>query len=303
MGLLLLAVCSCQKPEEMPGPLGLPALRVKARPSGEEVALGKKLFFDTRLSGDNSISCASCHNPEQGFADGRRVSVGVGGMRGRRNSPTVLNAAYGRVQFWDGRAGSLEEQAAGPIGNDLEMNHKPELLLAKLRADPAYGADFTMKKLVGAIASYERTLLSGNSAFDRYQYGGDKTALTDIAVHGLAVFKTHCASCHTIGPRDALFTDQKFHNVGVGVDSSGELTDMGRGRGEFKTPTLRNVARTAPYMHNGSLKSLRQVIEFYVGGGNSNPYLDPLIKPLELTNQDREGLLAFLESLNGDLPQ
>jgi cytochrome c peroxidase len=211
-----------------------------------------------------------------------------------------LNAAYWRVQFWDGRAGSLEEQAAGPMGNELEMNHKPELLMARLAADPEYGPmKLTLEKVLFAIASYERTLLSGNSAFDRYTYGGDRGALSSEAVEGFKIFGQHCVTCHTIGPKDALFTDEQFHNIGVGVNSEGVLVDQGRGKGEFRTPSLRNVARTAPYMHDGSLKTLKQVVDFYVGGGNSNDHLDPQIRPLELSGRERDALVAFLESLNG----
>lgn len=307
-GLLLVLVCSCQKPELLPGPLGLPPLKVDRKPTAEQIALGKRLFFDTKLSGDNTISCSSCHNPETGFADPRKVSLGVGGKAGKRNAPTVLNAAYWSKQFWDGRASSLEEQAAGPISNDLEMSHTPDKLLAKLNADPDYvkafgGGTIKMSQVVEAIAAYERTLLSGNSPADRFLYGGDKSALSDAAAHGLKIFGRHCVSCHSIKEDYGLFTDQLFHNVGVGVNAEGELTDLGRGRGEFRTPSLRNVARTAPYMHDGSLKTLRQVVDFYIGGGNSNPHLDPLIKPLDLSAEDRDGLIAFLESLNGDLPK
>jgi cytochrome c peroxidase len=301
VALVALTLCSCkQTVVEVPGPLGLPPLRVERIATADEIALGKKLFFDTKLSLDKTISCASCHNPETGFADARKVSVGVGGKTGKRNAPTVLNAAYWRVQFWDGRAGSLEEQAAGPMGNELEMNHKPELLMARLAADPEYGPmKLTLEKVLFAIASYERTLLSGNSAFDRYTYGGDRGALSSEAVEGFKIFGQHCVTCHTIGPKDALFTDEQFHNIGVGVNSEGVLVDQGRGKGEFRTPSLRNVARTAPYMHDGSLKTLKQVVDFYVGGGNSNDHLDPQIRPLELSGRERDALVAFLESLNG----
>jgi cytochrome c peroxidase len=301
-------LCGCQKPEQVPGPLGLPPLMVDRKASPELVALGKLLFFDPKLSVDGKISCSSCHNPETGFADARKVSQGVAGRAGKRNAPTVLNAAYWKRQFWDGRAGSLEEQAAGPISNELEMNHTPEALLARLNADSTYvkafgGGTIRMKQVLEAIAAYERTLLSGNSPADRYMYGGDKSALSDTALHGLKIFGRHCVACHSINNNYGLYTDQLFHNVGVGVNSEGELTDLGRGRGEFRTPSLRNVARTAPYMHDGSLKTLREVVDFYIGGGNSNPHLDPLIRPLDLSNEDRDGLIAFLEALNGDLPK
>jgi cytochrome c peroxidase len=298
----------CEKPVEVTSPLGLPPLVVKRVASAAEIAVGKKLFFDPKLSRDGTISCASCHDPAHGFADGRKVSVGVGGKLGKRNAPTVLNAAFASVQFWDGRAATLEEQAAGPITNELEMDHMPQLLLEKLNADAEYvkafgGGRIGMQQVLDAIASYERTLLSGNSAFDRYQYGGDKGALSAEAQHGLALFRQHCASCHMIGTKAALFSDGKFHNLGVGMNAEGELKDQGRGNGEFRTPSLRNVARTAPYMHDGSLKTLDQVVAFYVGGGNSNPHLDPLIRPIELSGVDRASLVAFMESLNGEMPQ
>jgi len=306
--IALVVLCGCRAPEQIPGPLGLPPLTVPRKPSPELVAVGKKLFFDPMLSVDGKISCASCHNPDTGFADARKVSLGVADRAGKRNAPTVLNAAYWKRQFWDGRAGSLEEQAAGPISNELEMNHKPEALLARLNADSSYkqafgGGTIRMNQVLEAIAAYERTLLSGNSPADRYMYGGDKSALSDSAILGLKIFGRHCVNCHSINNNHGLYTDQLFHNVGVGVNSEGELTDLGRGRGEFRTPSLRNVARTAPYMHDGSLKTLREVVDFYIGGGNSNQYLDPLIRPLDLSNEDRDGLIAFLEALNGELPK
>lgn len=308
ISVVALLLSGCSKSELIPSPLGLPPLKVSRRPSEAQIALGRKLFFETRLSLDNTISCASCHNPDTGFADPRKVSVGVGGKPGRRNAPTVLNAAFWDRQFWDGRAASLEEQAAGPMGNEIEMNHQPEQILAKLNADPAYvkafgGGRISMEQLLDAIAAYERTLLSGNSPADRYLYAGDKSALSEDGVEGLRVFKRHCVSCHTFGEKHGLFTDQQFHNIGIGVNPEGELLDQGRGQGTFRTPSLRNVARTAPYMHDGSLKTLREVVDYYIGGGNSNPHLDRLIKPFELTSKERTGLIAFLEALNGDLPK
>jgi len=165
------------------------------------------------------------------------------------------------------------------------------------------GGRIVMEQLLDAIAAYERTLLSGNSPADRYLYGGDQSALSLEAIEGLKVFGRHCVSCHTFGEKHGLFTDQQFHNIGIGVNAEGELVDQGHGRGEFRTPSLRNVARTAPYMHDGSLKTLREVIDYYIGGGNSNAHLDPRIKPIELSAKERAGLIAFLEALNGDLPK
>lgn len=310
---------------EIKAPLGLPPAPIPAdnRPTANSVALGRRLFFETKLSVDNTLSCASCHQPSLNFSDGQTVAVGVGKQLGLRNSPTVLNAAYSLALFWDGRAGSLEQQAGDPIANPKEMNMSHDVCAEKLNADQKYRDEFakvfgpgviTMDKVKKAIAGFERTLLSGNSPFDRYQYGGEKAALNPAAARGLAVFtdpkRGNCATCHTIGVTFALFTDGQFHNLGAGMNSGGELTDLGRyvqtkseaDRGAFRTPSLRNVARTAPYMHDGSLKTLKDVIDFYVGGGNSNLQLDRQIKPLKLSARDGRDLVEFLEALTGELP-
>jgi cytochrome c peroxidase len=307
-------------------PLGLPPVPIPADnpPTAATIALGRKLFYDPRLSKDNTLSCASCHNPNIGFTDGRRIARGVGGMLGIRNAPTLLNAAYSPFQFWDGRAATLEGQSADPIDNPVEMNQTHDVSVSKIDADPAYRAQFTqafgpgkvtLKKIQKSLASFERTLLSGNSAFDRYEYGGDKQALTPAAVRGLAVFtdpsRGNCAVCHTINKDYALFTDGKFHNTGAGVNGEGDFTDLGRfkqtqvaaERGGFKTPTLRNAALTAPYMHDGSLNTLQDVIAFYAGGGNSNRYLDKEMKTIKLSGRDRADLLEFLQSLTGEMPK
>lgn len=314
------------KPIEVRAPLGLPPVPVsKDNPvTAETVALGRKLFYDPKLSAGDKLSCASCHNPLLGFSDGRRVSVGVDGHTGQRNAPTVVNAVYNRLQFWDGRAKDLEDQAAGPIANPIEMNQKHDVCASRVDSDPAYKAAFdrafgpgpvTMDKIQKAIGAFERTIVSGNSAFDRYFYGGDKTALSPAAVRGLEIFrdpqKGNCAVCHTIGEKYATFTDGQFHNIGIAVASAGTLVDEGRyketkqeaDRGRFRTPTLRNIALTAPYMHNGGFRTLRSVVDFYAGGGNSNPWLDKEMKPLSLTRQEREDLVAFLESLTGEMPR
>jgi cytochrome c peroxidase len=328
-----LATVSCGRKDERPigaavpikAPLGLPAVPIPPdNPvTVETVALGRKLFYDRKLSATDSVSCASCHNPLLGFSDGRKVSAGVEGKTGKRNAPTVVNAAYGTIQFWDGRAADLEEQAAGPIANPVEMNQTHDVCVSKLNSDAAYTAQFakafgpgpiTMGKIQKALASFERTVISGNSAFDRYQYGGDHSALGSAAIRGMAIFtdkaKGNCVTCHTIDLKYALFTDSKFHNLGVGVDSEGELVDLGRfeqtgaeaDKGAFKTPTLRNIAKSAPYMHDGSLKTLREVVDFYAGGGNSNPHLDKDMKSLNLTRAERDDLVTFLESLTGEMP-
>lgn len=307
-------------------PLGLPPVPIPADnpPTVATIALGRRLFYDPRLSKDNTLSCASCHNPNIGFTDGRRIAQGVGGMLGVRNAPTLLNAAYSPFQFWDGRAATLEEQSADPIANPVEMNQTHDVSVSKIDADPAYRAEFaqafgpgtvTLRKIQKSLASFERTLLSGNSAFDRYEYGGDRQALTPSAIRGLAVFtdprRGNCAVCHTINKNYALFTDGKFHNTGAGINGEGEFTDVGRfsqtkieaDKGEFKTPTLRNAAVTGPYMHDGSLKTLKDVIAFYAGEGNSNPYLDKEMKSIRLSGQDRADLLEFLQSLTGEMPK
>jgi cytochrome c peroxidase len=309
----------------IPVPLGLPPVPIPTDnpPTVDTIALGRRLFFDTKLSSDNTVSCATCHNPATGFAGRTRFSFGVGGQTGKRNAPTVLNSAYYVRQFWDGRAGSLEEQAIGPISDAHEMNRPNGLCAAALQADPTYESEFqkafgkgpiTMDKVQKAVASFERTMLSGDSPFDRYAYGGDPKAISPAAIRGLEVFKNpqkgNCAACHTLDNKYALFTDGKFHNIGVGVGPDGELIDLGRydvtkseaDKGAFKTPSLRNIAKTGPYMHDGSEKTLKEVVDFYIGGGNSNPHLDDKIKALTLTAQERADLIAFLESLNGNTP-
>lgn len=306
-------------------PLGLPPVPIPPDnpPTAETIALGRHLFYDQRLSKDNTLACASCHNPKFDFTDGLQFSKGVGGKLGVRNAPTILNVAYQPFQFWDGRALNLEQQAATPMADPIEMNQSHEVSVSKLKRDPALRAmfrtafgseDITLSRIEKALASFERTILAGNSAFDRFQYGGDKNALTPEQVRGLAVFinpvKGNCATCHTLNPQYALFTDGKFHNLGEGVGEDGiSFKDPGRyhqtsivsDQGAFKTPTLRNIANTAPYMHDGSLKTLRAVVDFYAGGGNSNPYLDKEIKSIHLTGQDRADLVAFLNSLTGEI--
>jgi cytochrome c peroxidase len=306
-------------------PLGLPvppdASQVML--TRELVSLGRELFHETRLSSDGTVSCASCHQSEAWFMDGRRVAVGVQGAQGIRNTPSVLNAVYFPAQFWDGRALGLEEQATGPIANPREMNLPHDVAVARLADDPAYRRRFaeafgpgriTLHRVVQAIAAFERTLLSANSPFDRFYFQGEKAALDEAARRGLSIFvdpaRGNCTVCHTIGAQHALLTDGLFHNLGVGMDAEGELTDLGRfhhtgverDRGAFRTPSLRHVAQTPPYMHDGSLRTLREVVDFYVGGGNSNPQLDPEIRPLSLTRQERDDLVAFLISLTGELP-
>ena len=280
-----------------------------------KVELGRRLFFDAQLSRDSTVSCSSCHEPERSFSDGRTVARGIDDKEGTRNVPALINRVYGRSFFWDGRAHSLEEQALLPMVNPDEMGNTHEEILRRLGASGSYrrqfvgafGADeITEERVAQAIASFVRTLVSGNSPFDRFEHLGDTAALSESARRGLALFRgrARCALCHTGG----LFTDERFHNTGV-TWRDGELLDSGRfvitgknaHRGAFKTPTLRDVARTGPYMHDGSLATLEEVVDFYDRGGNINPYQDPDIQPLDLTLQEKESLLAFLRSLSGEM--
>ncbi|MBK8376963.1 MAG: c-type cytochrome [Nitrospira sp.] len=277
-----------------------------------KIELGKQLYFDGRLSKNNAISCAFCHNPGTGFADPRQTSIGVGGGVGGRQSPTVYNTGLNHVQFWDGRARSLEEQAIGPIHNPVEMAETHEHVVAKLGKIKGYqqqfravfGTDVNLQGIAEAIAAYERTVLSTNSAFDKYVLGEQK-AMDEAAVRGLALFKgkARCILCHN-GPN---FTDNQFHNLGV--PQVGPMKeDLGRfavsraekDRGAFKTPTLRSITETAPYMHDGAFKTLEEVVEFMDQGGGSNPNLSPLVKPLNLTAEEKSDLVAFLKALAGE---
>ncbi len=313
------------QPVQISAPLGLPPVPVPADnpPTAETIALGHRLYYDPILSADNTVACASCHDPQYGFADPHPTSEGVQKKHGARNSPTVLNAAYFDVQFWDGRAPTLEKQAEGPVQNPVEMAHTLDGVEAKLMADPSYREQFekafgpgpiTYEMVEKSIATFERTVIAGNSPFDRWYFGHDEKAMSESAKRGFQVFrdpkKGNCTACHEVGADYALFTDNKFHNIGVGADR-GNISDPGRyevtkieaDRGAFKTPTLRNIALTAPYMHDGSLKTLKDVVDFYVGGGNSNPHLDKNIRALDfLTGAERADLVAFLESLTGEIP-
>jgi cytochrome c peroxidase len=283
---------------------------VNNRTTVEKVELGRLLYFDKRLSKDGTISCASCHHPKLGFSDGQRFSAGIGGQLGNRNSPTVYNTAYNNEQFWDGRAKSLEEQALGPITNPIEMGHSvPELLkvIKVIKEIPEYVSRFekafgqpeiTEWEVQRALAAFERTILTGDAPYDRYKAGAEDE-LSPEAVRGLAVLegKGRCLVCH-LGPN---FSDNQFHNLGVGTEA--EEPDIGRMAltkretdwGKFKTPTLRNVAVTDPYMHDGSVKTLEEVVELYDRGGIANKNLDPLMQPLGLTAQEKADLVAFMK--------
>jgi len=314
------------KPVQIKTPLGLPPVPIPADnpPTEETIALGRRLYYDPQLSVDGTISCASCHAPEFAFSDNQSFSKGVGGKLGGRKAPTVINSAYSPLQFWDGRAASLEEQAKGPMANPVEMAHSLDGVVKRLQATTnypqlfknAWGTDqITIDMVAKSIASFERTIVAGNSPFDRFFYGHDSKALTPADQRGLKIFTGkklgNCEVCHTIGKNYALFTDGKFHNLGIGADTRGNLSDLGRynetkvetDRGCFKTPSLRNLANRGPYMHDGTFRTVKDAFAHYIGGGNWNPYLDKEIHSLDtLTFDERDDLLQFLDSLNGKLP-
>ncbi len=282
----------------------------------EKVELGKLLFFDTRLSANETIACASCHMPALAFTDGQPVSTGIHRQQGGRSAPTAINRVFSTAQFWDGRADTLEAQSVGPFASPVEHgfpNH--DALVAKVNTiagyhplfERAFGPTPITVDLIGkAIASFQRTLLSGNSPYDRFSQADEEGALSDDAQNGFRVFlgKGQCLRCHF----GFNFTDEQFHNLGVGWEEKQDDRDVGRyavtkdpkDRGAFKTPTLREIARTAPYMHDGRLATLRQVIDFYDQGGTPNPHLDQAIKPLSLTEKEKEDLVEFLYALNGE---
>lgn len=289
-------------------PHGLKRLRIPSdnQLTAAKVELGKQLFFDKRLSRDNTVSCASCHDPEKGWSNGARFATGIRGQMGGRSAPTIINAAYFYFQFWDGRAKQVEGQALGPIQNPIEMDLTLDEVVAKLKKiegyrtqfEKAFGGEVTADGIAKAIGSFERTVLSGNAPYDQHK-SGNEDALSAAAKRGMDVFfnRAHCSACHA-GPN---FSDGGFHNLGVGLDA--DKPDLGRfaetklegDRGSFKTPTLREIARTAPYMHDGSLATLEDVIDFYDKGGQPNPQLDEEMFPLKLTAQEKADLVVFLK--------
>jgi cytochrome c peroxidase len=315
-GLAVGAVAEWEDTVEYPYPVptGLkkPAVPADNPVTDAKVELGKALYFDARLSADHTVSCATCHDPKKGWTDQAPVSTGIRGQKGDRSAPSVLNSAYYDKQFWDGRAPSLEEQAKGPIQNPIEMGNTHDAAVATLKAIPGYAPLFekafgspeiTIDRVAQAIASFERTVLTGNAPYDRFE-AGDKKALSASAQRGLKLFfgKANCSVCHT----GFNFSNSDFHNIGVGMQT--ENPDLGREketkdiahRGAFKTPTLRNLADTAPYMHDGSEKTLESVVAYYNKGGFANPHLDKQMKPLNLTKKEQKDLVSFLRSLNGD---
>lgn len=275
-------------------PLGLDAYipTPESNPITREMAaLGKRLFFDTALSRDRTVSCATCHQPEYAYADPHPRAIGLGGRKGPRRTPTIINRGYGKSFFWDGRAATLEDQVLGPIQNPDEMGMTIEAVLERT-------PNLTRESLSRALATYVRTILAGNSRYDRYLQG-DKSALTPQQVAGLKLFrgKANCVACH-VGQN---LTDERFHNTGAGTAPDvgrHTITHREEDRAAFKTPTLRQIAVRAPYMHDGSLRTLDEVIDFY-DKGEAKPGIDPEIRPLHLTPDEKTALKAFLQSLNG----
>ena len=318
LGLLTCQVCFtanglfselalASKPDAQQVPSGLERLKV---PSNNELTeakaeLGKQLFFEKRLSSDNTVSCATCHDPEKGWSNDAAYATGLRVQVGGRSAPTIINAAYHPLQLWDGRAVGLEGQALGPIENPIEMNLSIEDAVATLNEIPGYkkqfkrvfGSKVTAEAMAQALASFERTVLSGDAPFDRFK-AGDKTALSTSSQRGMDLFfnKAKCSSCHKGGS----FSDFAFHNLGVGINQENpdlgrfEVTKLEGDRGSFKTPTLREIHRTAPYMHDGSLITLKEVVEFYNKGGVPNPQLDEEMKPLKLSPEEVNDIVTFM---------
>ena len=273
--------------------------------SPEAAALGKRLFQDRVLSQDQSISCQDCHRPELAFTDGKRTALGIKGHVGPRNTPSIVNRALGKTQFWDGRAASLAEQALGPIAAPGEMNLSPVEAADRLKRDSSYrtafleafGADPTPALLARALAAYQGTVFSIDAPFDRY-LAGDEQALSPLAQQGMKLFggKARCGECHS-GPN---FTDELFHCLGLPGDAGrGAVTGHEKSVGEFKTPSLREVALTAPYMHDGSVATLAETVEVYDRGGTPHPNLSPKMTKLGLSADEKKAIVAFMQALSG----
>jgi cytochrome c peroxidase len=336
--ILLAALPAIAQEVALPVPEGVlpPEIPADNPVTQAKIELGTLLYFDKRLSSDDTIACATCHDPRTGFAEPKPVSEGVGHAKGVRNAPTVLNAAFLREQFWDGRAPTLEAQAVLPIINPVEMAMKDhpavELKFHDLKEysplfEKAFGdGAITITRIGQAIASFERTVISLDAPIDRF-LAGDQSAISDSAKRGWELYngKARCNSCHAHTSVFPLFTDEKYHNIGVAAKAvdfealarkaegqtdlsalahEPSLNQLGRflvtkqhpDIGAFKTPQLRNIALTAPYMHDGSEKTLADVIVFYDRGGNPNPWLDGGMRPLGLTDQEKADLVALLET-------
>jgi cytochrome c peroxidase len=317
-GVLSLALCFAAPPDELPiVPLGLtkPPIPADNPMTPEKVELGKMLYFDKRVSKDGTVACATCHDPKRGWAEDQPTSTGILGQKGGRNSPSVINAAYATSQFWDGRAATLEEQAVGPVANPIEMGSSMAEVVERLSKIPDYqkrfqkvfGTGVTEKGFAQAIAAFERTVLSGGSAYDRFQ-AGDKKALTNAQKRGLKVFeKAGCANCHT----PPLFSDYDFHNAGVGTGKPNAdegrkmVTKKDEDTGAFRVPSLRDAAKTAPYFHDGSARSLEEAVALMAAGGKDNPHRSSdfdAVRESKLTARDQKDLVEFLKALSGKYP-
>ena len=301
-----------QAPQLEKSPLGLPEMKIPEdnKITAEKAFLGKQLFFDKRLSKDGSASCETCHVPEKGWTDGLALSTPVGGKVNTRHSPTMWNAGYYELYYWDGRAPTLDKQIAAAWKSQMGGDDQPALA-KKINEIPGYKvqfqtifkADATPENIVQALATFVRTIRSGGSAWDRYE-AGNKSAVGEDAIKGAEIFrsKAACATCHT----PPLYTDLGFHNVGIGWDKDVKEPDEGRGKitkddkdkGAFKTPTLRSVATSAPYFHDGRAATLEEAVDLMAGGGIANPHLDKALKPVKLSDEEKKQLVAFLTALS-----
>ena len=296
--------------------LGLDLYRPVAEDNGltpAKIRLGGKLFRERRLSRDGSLACADCHQPKRAFTDGQAKAVGVFGRQGPRSVPTLINRAWGKAFFWDGRIPNLEQQVVQPILAKLEMDLTLPEAIERLQSSRSYGKDFNRvfnrdpnaEDLARALATYVRTINAGDSPYDRNLFG-DRNALTEQQLAGLKLFRgrANCTFCHA-GPN---LSDEEFHNTGVAW-RDGKYLDEGRAlvtqldtdRGKFKTPTLREVSRTAPYMHDGSIATLEDVVKFYSEGGRENPNRDIVLQRLNLSDRERADLVSFLRALSGTI--
>jgi cytochrome c peroxidase len=295
-----------------------------------KIELGRQLYFDTRLSSDGTVSCASCHHPETGYSRPTQFGVGIGNQTGNRNSPVSYNRILSRAQFWDGRAASLEDQAVGPIANPIEMGFTHDACVERLKGVEGYRLQFerifpqeklTIQAVGKAIAAFERAIVTGPSPADYYeplrtftmQFRDDLADLKtfekeDPDSYALYMKLKKASDAHRMN-ESANFADELYHNLGVGMDRSPpdlgryEQTKQDKDRGAFKTPTIRNVALTAPYMHDGSLKTLEEVVEWYDKGGHPNSYLSDKVKKLNLTPQEKSDLVEYMKSLTGPFPK
>ena len=314
-----------------------------------KIELGRQLYFDTRLSADSTVSCASCHHPDHGYAFDSQFGVGIDGQEGGRNSPVAFNRIFSEAQFWDGRAATLEDQAVGPIANPIEMGNTHNTAVDTIAKIPGYKMQFeaifddgvNIDNVGKAIATFERTLITGPAPYDYYEplrsfekryaedledlealkedepriyeryvelkEASDAHPMTDSAKRGRELFfgKAKCTDCHA----GANFTDEAYHNLGIGMMA--DEPDVGRfavtkkeeDTGAFKTPTCRNVTQTGPYMHDGSVKTLLEVVQWYNKGGHPNPYLSKKVVKLNLTEQEEQDVVAFMEALTGEFPK